>query len=146
MPGPFSPLLINISSRGRLRFTGEDRVRFLNGQATNDIAALQPGDGCYAVFANGKGKARADAVILNRGDCLLADLEPGCDTRLTADLERYLIADDVQIENVGAAWKAWTLIGEAASHILVATGICGKVCEKLFNFSPPSPSAVFRAD
>ena len=137
MPSTF---LCNLNARGRLRLTGEDRVRFLNGQVTNDVKALCPGTGCYAAFTNNKGKMRADAVILNMDDGLLLDLEPAFDTRLAPDLERYIIADDVQVENVTARWSVFTLVGERAAEVLSQSDFCGSIPASLFEIQPLSKS------
>ncbi len=40
---------LDLSFRGRICLTGADRVRFLNGQVTNNVKDLRAGQGCYAV-------------------------------------------------------------------------------------------------
>lgn len=42
-------MLVDRSNAGRLRVGGEDRLAFLHGQSTNDLQALQPGQGCDTV-------------------------------------------------------------------------------------------------
>jgi hypothetical protein len=46
--------------RDRLRISGGDRVSFLQGQCTNDVARLGAGEDCYAAFLNAKGKMRGE--------------------------------------------------------------------------------------
>lgn len=130
----------NISSRGRLRLTGKDRMRFLNAQATNDVKNLPVGFGCYAAFTNAKGKMRSDAVILNRGDSLIVDLEPGYDVRIAADLEKFIIADDVQLENISATWRAYTLIGMEAPKVLTNGHFCSEPPGNSFEMSALVPA------
>ncbi len=124
MPPTLTNFYCDVSPRGKLQLTGEDRVRFLNGQVTNDVKALASGRGCYATFTNGKGKIRADAVILNLANALWVDLEPGCDVKMAAELEKFLIADDVHIQNLTEAWRAYTLVGPMAADILREAGLC----------------------
>lgn len=50
--------------RGLLALRGADAAEFLQGQLTNDIEALAPGTGCYALLLNHKGKLRADMRVL----------------------------------------------------------------------------------
>jgi tRNA-modifying protein YgfZ len=50
---------VDLSGRGRLGVTGQDRQRFLNGQVTNNVKDLRPGEGCYAAVVNAKGRIRA---------------------------------------------------------------------------------------
>ena len=60
--------LIDRSSRARVLLGGADAVDFLQGQVTNDVAALAPGGGCYAAILNHKGKLRTDLRILRGED------------------------------------------------------------------------------
>ena len=46
--------------RDRLRVSGEDRVSFLQGQCTNDVARLDVGENCYAAFLNARVKTRGE--------------------------------------------------------------------------------------
>ena len=48
--------LVDRSERGKLGFVGPDAAVFLNGQVTNDVEALAPGEGCYAALLTNKGK------------------------------------------------------------------------------------------
>ena len=130
-----STFCCNISNRGRLRLTGQDRVRFLNGQVTNDIKSLATGKGCYAALTNAKGKMRGDAVILNTSDGLLLDVEPGNDARIASELEKFIIADDVQIENITSTWHAYTLVGDQVAEVLKISGLCTLPPKDLFEIS-----------
>src|SRR6478752_2269176 len=56
--------LLDRSERGKLALTGDGAVEFLNGQVTNELAGLGPGDGCYAAFLTHKGKMLGDLRIL----------------------------------------------------------------------------------
>ncbi|MGH9374247.1 MAG: glycine cleavage system aminomethyltransferase GcvT, partial [Vicinamibacterales bacterium] len=42
--------MLDRSARGRLQLTGADRLAYLQGLLTNDVAALGAGDGCYAAL------------------------------------------------------------------------------------------------
>lgn len=93
--------------RNRLRVTGVDRVEFLHGQCTNDIKRLGVGDTCYAAFLNAKGKMRGEGHILCLSDAFLMETSPG----LAASLEKFIITEDVVIEDVSAALGEWLVIG-----------------------------------
>src|SRR6476661_343092 len=94
--------VIDFSSRSRLCVTGPDRVRFLNGQVTNNVKELKPGEGCYAALVNAKGRIQSDLNIYCLPDELLLDFEPGLAATVTQRLEKYVIADDVQVVDVSA--------------------------------------------
>jgi tRNA-modifying protein YgfZ len=129
-------LLFDISNRGRLKMTGEDRVRFLNGQVTNDVKSLAPTSGCYAALTNAKGKMRADMLILNLGTEFLIEVEPGLETTVVESLEKYIIADDVQVETVTDRWKAFSIIGSAASDFLRSAKLCANPPSKMYEIVP----------
>src|SRR5207249_1342244 len=93
--------------RKRLRVSGADRVSFLHGQCTNDIQRLGVGDSCYAAFLNAKGKMRGEAYIVCRQDELLLDGNAG----LQATLEKFVITEEVLIEDVSARLDAWLIVG-----------------------------------
>ena len=72
--------LVDRSERGKLALSGADAAAFLNGQVSNDVEALQPGEGCYATFLTPKGKMLGDLRILKTGPPtgeLLLDTERG---------------------------------------------------------------------
>lgn len=102
---------IDLSSRGKLRASGEDRARLLHAMSTNHIEDLQPGDGLYAFFLTAQGRILSDANIYNRGQTLLLDTEPETSDKLRNHLDKYIIADDVTIEDETAKWTAIGLEG-----------------------------------
>jgi len=117
--------LLDFSSRGRLCLTGGDRIRFLHGQVTNDIKALQTGSGCYAAIVNAKGRMEADASVYCLADELLLDLEPSLGPAVATRLDKFIVADDVQVIDVSTAYGLITVLGPAGtlclSHLKLLT-------------------------
>jgi folate-binding protein YgfZ len=91
---------LDLSVRAKLRVTGADRFRFLNGQITNDLCKASETVAVEACVLNAKGKLNAHVFIGALGETFLIDVEPELREMLRARLERYVIADDVQIEDV----------------------------------------------
>src|ERR1700730_6752897 len=60
--------LVDRSERGKLALTGAGAVEFLNGQVTNGLAELHPGEGFYGAFLTHKGKMLGDLRILAASD------------------------------------------------------------------------------
>src|SRR6185295_8293817 len=56
--------LLDRSERGKLLLRGAEAAEYLQGQLTNDIEALGPGDGCYATLLDRKGHMQADMRVL----------------------------------------------------------------------------------
>jgi folate-binding protein YgfZ len=92
--------VVDLSRRGKLRVTGADRVRFLNGQVSNEVRRVSQAASIYTCVMTIKGKMCADAFIHATGDALWLDAEPEVRESLAARLEKYIIADDVTLEDV----------------------------------------------
>ncbi len=88
----------DISTRGRIRATGEDRKRLLHAMSTNHVQDLEPGQGLYSFFLNAQGRVLADAVILCAEDHLLISTEPETRQKVFEHIDRFIIADDVTLE------------------------------------------------
>jgi tRNA-modifying protein YgfZ len=90
---------LDLSARAKLRITGTDRLRFLNGQITNDLRKASETAAIEACVLNAKGRMNAHIFVSAPGDCFLIDAAPELRETLNTRLERYVIADDVQIED-----------------------------------------------
>ena len=106
---------LDLSVRSRLLIKGADRKRFLHGQVTNDVNKLAVGQGCYAAIVTAKGKIESDVYIWCLEDALLLDFEPGLTEKIAARFEKYVIADDVQIEDASGTYSMFTVQGPQAS-------------------------------
>jgi folate-binding protein YgfZ len=91
---------LDLSARAKLRVSGADRFRFLNGQITNDLRKASETAEIEACVLNAKGKLNAHIFIAAVAESFLIDAEPELREILPTRLERYVIADDVQIEDV----------------------------------------------
>jgi len=114
---------IDLSRRGKLRVTGEDRARLLHAMSTNHIQNLQPGDGLYAFFLTAQGRILADANIYNRGESLFLDTEPEAAEKLRDHLDKYIIADDATIEDETEQWAVIGLEGPQSVQYAEKLGI-----------------------
>jgi folate-binding protein YgfZ len=94
------PAFADLSRRTKFRITGADRVRFLNGQVSNDMRLASPCAAVYSCVMTIKGKMCADAFIHAAAAALFLDAEPEVRESLAARLEKYIIADDVTLEDV----------------------------------------------
>ena len=106
------------SDRSRLCLLGADRARFLHGQVTNDINGLGEFTGCYAALVNAKGKMESDLFAYRLADEILLDFEPGLTAAVLERLERYVIAEDVEIADVAPHFGLLTMQGPQAEAIL----------------------------
>ena len=65
------------SDRAMFLVRGSEAADFLQGQVSNDVEALAPGNGCYATILNAKGKLRTDLRILRGKGFGAHPAEPG---------------------------------------------------------------------
>lgn len=117
-----STLLFELPGRGRIKAFGEDRKRLLHAMTTNHIQQLEPGQGCYAFFLSAQGRIQSDVTVLAQADHLLLDVEPAQREKIFAHLDKYIIADDVTLEDVSEQQTTLALEGDGAAEILAAVG------------------------
>ena len=109
---------VDLSARVKLRVSGADAVRFLNGQITNNLAKASESTAIQASILNAKGKLSAHIFISKVGDAtFLMDADPELREELPARLERYIIADDVQIEDVSDGFAIFHLMDGSSPTI-----------------------------
>jgi tRNA-modifying protein YgfZ len=90
----------DLSRRTKLRITGGDAFRFLNGQITNDLRKASACTAIQASILNAKGKLSGHVFVSSDEAGFFLDADPELREELRARLDRYIIADDVQLEDV----------------------------------------------
>jgi tRNA-modifying protein YgfZ len=111
---------LDFSARGKIKVTGEDRARLLHAMTTNHIQQLAPGQGCYAYFLSAQGRILADVNVLCRPDHFLLDTEPETREKVYQHLDKFIIADDVTLEDLTSVTATIALEGPQSQHILNA--------------------------
>lgn len=124
--------VLDLSERSRLCLVGNDRIRFLHGQVTNDVNKLRAGEGCYAAIVTAKGKMESDANIFNLQDEVLLDFEPGLAEKISARLEKFIVADDVQIVNAAPHYGLLSAQGPKAEEIIHSINLFPQIPAKPF--------------
>ena len=116
--------LLDRSERGKLALTGAGAVEFLNGQVTNELADLRPGEGRYAAFLTHKGKMLGDLRILALGEDpaqppaeLLLDTERVALQGLFDMIRRFKVGYAVELHKRTLERSLLSLIGPAASSV-----------------------------
>ncbi len=116
--------LVDRSERGKLALTGSGAVEFLNGQVTNELADLRPGEGRYAAFLTNKGKMLGDLRILAVGSDgagqpseLLLDTERVALQALFDMIRRYKIGYEVELHKRTLECGLLSLIGPRSREV-----------------------------
>jgi folate-binding protein YgfZ len=107
--------IVDLSQRTKLRVSGSDRLRYLNGQISNDLRKTAPNVAIHACVLNAKGKINSDVFVRADAESFLVDSDPEMREQLVARLERYVIADDVVIEDVTNDFALFHVLGDAAA-------------------------------
>ena len=95
-----APAFFDLSARTKLRVTGADRIRFLNGQTTNDVRKAGAEATQESCVLNAKGHFDAHVFLSATPNDIWIDADQELRELLQTRLERYVIADDVKIEDV----------------------------------------------
>src|SRR5579875_2372314 len=87
------------SDRIVIRVTGDDRATFLQGMCSNDVMALVPGAIAYVLFLTEHAHVVSDAYIWAHEDALWLDIDRELWPRTREHLEKFLVADDVELDD-----------------------------------------------
>lgn len=109
--------LFDLSLRAKIRVTGNDRLRFLNGQFTNDVRKATESAAIEACILSAKGKMNAHVFTSAGPDSFFVDADPELRESLPARLERYVIADDVQIDNAAEQLSIFHILAPTPPEI-----------------------------
>jgi folate-binding protein YgfZ len=110
--------LIDLPDRALLQFTGPDRVTFLQGMLSNDLRPLKMFDGQQAALLTQQGKVIADVRVLCAMNSLYLDFWEPLKDKIVAHLNRYLVADEVEIADPSDNWHMLAVQGPQAPALL----------------------------
>lgn len=100
--------IIDRSTWGRLRVTGGDRVRFLQGLTTVNVEKLADGAHGWGAILNPKGRVLSVIDIARLGEAFVVACEASLADKTRALLEKYAVMDDVTFEPItGPAHQRW---------------------------------------
>lgn len=112
--------LLDMCDHAALRITGPDRVSYLQGMVSNDVKKLSPGSGVYAAVLDVNGKILADLRVLCAEDSFILLVWEPLKDKVIAQLNRYLVADDVEIRDEAAGHGMISIQGPHALLLLNA--------------------------
>ena len=103
---------------GVIEVSGEDAIRFLNGQLSNDLNQLAPNQASLSAFCSAKGRMQASFVAIKRdkGDVLLV-----CSTDLLAPtlkrLSMFVMRAKAKLRDASADFAVYGLLGQSATAL-----------------------------
>jgi tRNA-modifying protein YgfZ len=122
--------VLDRSERGKLMLSGGEAAEFLQGQLTNEIEAIEVGEGAYAALLDRKGHIQADMRVLRPGaDELWLDTEAVALETVRRHLETYKIGREVAITDLSAERAILSLIGPRSVDLAGAPPLPEHACE-----------------
>ena len=95
--------------RGVIRLTGPDRVTFLNGLVSNDVAKATPGQAVWAALLTPQGRYLYDFFIVSDSEQLFLDVARDNVADLIKALRRFKLRAKVEIEDASEAFQTYAI-------------------------------------
>jgi tRNA-modifying protein YgfZ len=116
--------LFDRSHRGRMRVNGERAAEMVGGLVTNDVAALAPGQGCYAAALTAKGKIIADLRVFVEEGSVLVDAPARAAEAWSSMVKKYVNPRVAPHADESARLRDIGIFGAAARHVVATvTGV-----------------------
>ncbi len=115
--------VFDLGYRTFLSATGKDRVRWLNGMITQTVKGLEPGQTGYTLVLNPQGRIQGDGDVLCYEDHLELETDRSQVERLLGHLRRFIIMDDVRLQELDAPRTVLGIAGPRAAEILAGLGV-----------------------
>lgn len=114
--------VLDLAGRGLIVARGRDRARLLHNLTTNEVKKLTPGSGCYAFLLTPQGRIQADLNLFCFPEHFLIDTEPELGEKARAHIRKYIISDQVELEDVSGQLSAVGLEGPGSAAMLESLG------------------------
>ncbi len=112
-----------LPERGVIELTGADRVGFLQGLVSNDVAAAQPGAAVWTALLTPQGKWLADYFVIAAGERQLLDVERAQAGMILPRLAKFRLRAKVALTDVSealAVHAAWDGLPDLPAGAIVA--------------------------
>ena len=117
-------LLYDRSHWGLIKITGEDRLRYLHNQSTNDFNSLQPGQGKETVFITSTGRTIDLATAYVTEDAIFVLVSPNRRQQLMELLDKFIFPfDQVELTDISPDYTVFNLIGAKSDINLSKLGV-----------------------
>jgi len=112
--------LVDLSDRGHIAVTGEDRARWLHAMVSNHIQELAPGEGCYCFLLDAQGHIQADAYVRVEPERILLSCEGSVTKKLLEQLDNFIFMDQVELADLSGRLGTMAVMGPRAAAVLGA--------------------------
>jgi hypothetical protein len=105
-----------------IEITGDDRVEFLQGLVSNDVAKAAPNRAIYAALLTAQGRYLFDFFIIAQGDVLYLDTEAARLAELQRRLSLYKLRAKVALSDASARFAVAAAWGDGTAQALDLDG------------------------
>jgi folate-binding protein YgfZ len=107
------------SDWGLIEVKGDDRLRFLHNQTTNDFNSLHSGQGCDTVFVTSTARTLDLVSAYVQEERVLLLTSPSRQETLREWMDKYIFPfDKVEITNLSSHYAIFTLVGSQSNLFL----------------------------
>ncbi|NGZ02714.1 MAG: glycine cleavage system protein T [Nitrospira sp. WS238] len=111
--------IADLSHRGKLRITGEDRVKWLQSVISNDILPLQPGQGRYSSLLTHKGKVLTYFRLYMQNEAvMMEDVGEIGETTFQVLRKFLLYGTKAKLDNCAESWGLLLLSGPKCAQVV----------------------------
>ena len=110
-----------LEERGLVTIAGEDRVSFLQGLISNDVAKVSPARSVYSAFLTAQGRFLHDFFVIDMGEMLALDCERSRAEDLRKRLSLYKLRSRVVLGNVSDEYRIFAAFGPTVADKLELT-------------------------
>jgi tRNA-modifying protein YgfZ len=114
--------VIRRRDRGVLAVSGTDRLAWLQGLLTNDVAALREGESCYAAYLTPQGRMISDMRVVHLDQRTLLEVPAPLADALRTKLDSLLFTEDAQVADLSSDMSVIDLIGPESTGVLERAG------------------------
>jgi len=115
--------LVDSNYRAALSFAGPDRHRYLNALLTSNVRDLKPGQGSVGLLLNPQGHILAEMETFALESRILAISHAMVNERTYSTFSKFIIMDDVELEDVTSFTGTLDLVGPRAAKLLSELGV-----------------------
>jgi folate-binding protein YgfZ len=133
--------LVDRSNRGVIAIPGADRHSWLHSFTTQHLAELTPMTGTELLVLSPHGHVEHHAVVLDDGDMVLVDVEPGGVDALLKFLLMMRFGMNVDPTDASARWAVFSLVGPRARDVLAAHGVVDLAAPSVYAVPGPKFAA-----
>ena len=115
--------LLDTNYRAFFSFTGPDRQRYVNAILTSNVRDLKPGQGTVGLLLNPQGHILAEVETFAREESILASSHAMIRERTFSTFEKFIIMDDVTLEDLTPSLGTLDLTGPRTEAVLLELGM-----------------------